>query len=147
MVKRKDVSEKDYGSGSDHDLRDDASASADELSDGDDHAGNINITQQPHPHADDIDIDNEEQPSNKPKKKKVRKLKLSATQDFNAKLQKRGIVYLSRVPPRMGPAKVKHSSPTLAPSHAYISSKKTRPGAKSDERPVGLVENDTPKDG
>ena len=109
MVKRKDVSEKDYGSGSDHDLRDDASASADELSDGDDHAGNINITQQPHPHADnDIDIDNEEQPSaNKPKKKKVRKLKLSATQDFNAKLQKRGIVYLSRVPPRMGPAKVK----------------------------------------
>ncbi|KAL7473426.1 hypothetical protein ACHAXS_014033 [Conticribra weissflogii] len=41
------------------------------------------------------------------KKKKVRKLKLSATQDFNAKLQKRGIVYLSRVPPRMGPAKVK----------------------------------------
>jgi len=43
-----------------------------------------------------------------PKKtKKVRKLKLSATADFNAKLQKRGIVYLSRVPPRMGPAKVK----------------------------------------
>ena len=43
----------------------------------------------------------------KSKKKKVRKLKLSATEDFNAKLQKRGIVYLSRVPPRMGPAKVK----------------------------------------
>ena len=42
-----------------------------------------------------------------PKKKKVRKLKLSATEDFNAKLQKRGIVYLARVPPRMGPAKVK----------------------------------------
>mmetsp|Transcript_24053 Transcript_24053/g.51205 ORF Transcript_24053/g.51205 Transcript_24053/m.51205 type:complete len:272 (+) Transcript_24053:394-1209(+) len=43
----------------------------------------------------------------KKKKKKVRKLKLSTTQDFNAKLQKRGIVYLSRVPPRMGPTKVK----------------------------------------
>ncbi|KAL7525333.1 hypothetical protein ACHAWF_001312, partial [Thalassiosira exigua] len=41
------------------------------------------------------------------KKKKVRRLKLSATHDFNAKLQKRGIVYLARVPPRMGPAKVK----------------------------------------
>ena len=41
------------------------------------------------------------------KKKKVRKLKLSTTEDFNAKLQKRGILYLSRVPPRMGPAKVK----------------------------------------
>lgn len=41
------------------------------------------------------------------KKKKIRKLKLSATEDFNAKLQKRGIVYLARVPPRMGPVKVK----------------------------------------
>jgi ESF2/ABP1 family protein len=41
------------------------------------------------------------------KKKKIRKLKLTATEDFNAKLQKRGIVYLARVPPRMGPSKVK----------------------------------------
>jgi len=40
-------------------------------------------------------------------KKKVRKLKLTATEDFNAKLKKRGILYLSRIPPRMGPAKVK----------------------------------------
>ena len=44
---------------------------------------------------------------NKSKKKKVRKLKLTATEDFNAKLKKRGILYLSRIPPRMGPAKVK----------------------------------------
>lgn len=43
----------------------------------------------------------------KPKKKKVRKLKLDATEDFNEKLSKRGIVYLSRVPPRMTPSKVK----------------------------------------
>eukprot|EP00571_Detonula_confervacea_P010863 CAMPEP_0172302112 /NCGR_PEP_ID=MMETSP1058-20130122/3866_1 /TAXON_ID=83371 /ORGANISM="Detonula confervacea, Strain CCMP 353" /LENGTH=290 /DNA_ID=CAMNT_0013012471 /DNA_START=72 /DNA_END=944 /DNA_ORIENTATION=+ len=50
----------------------------------------------------------DEIPDAKSKKpKKVRKLKLSATHDFNAKLQKRGILYLSRVPPRMGPAKVK----------------------------------------
>ena len=41
------------------------------------------------------------------KSKRARKLKLSATRDFNAQLQKRGIVYLSRVPPRMGPSKVK----------------------------------------
>ena len=41
------------------------------------------------------------------KSKKARRLKLSATQDFNAQLQKRGIVYLSRVPPRMGPSTVK----------------------------------------
>ncbi|EED92395.1 predicted protein, partial [Thalassiosira pseudonana CCMP1335] len=41
------------------------------------------------------------------KKKKIRKLKLTTTQDFNAQLEKRGILYLSRVPPRMGPAKVK----------------------------------------
>lgn len=49
---------------------------------------------------DDIDKPTE-------KKKKVRKLKVSATEDFNAKLQKRGIVYISRVPPRMTPSKVK----------------------------------------
>ena len=49
----------------------------------------------------------DEAPRNSTKPKKIRKLKLSATHDFNAKLEKRGIVYLSRVPPRMGPAKVK----------------------------------------
>ncbi|KAL3767475.1 hypothetical protein ACHAW5_006204 [Stephanodiscus triporus] len=37
----------------------------------------------------------------------VRRLKVSATHDFNARLERRGIVYLSRVPPRMGPAKVR----------------------------------------
>jgi len=51
------------------------------------------------------DIDNNE-PKEK-KKKKVCKLKVSATEGFNAKLQKRGIVYISRVPPRMTPSKVK----------------------------------------
>lgn len=42
---------------------------------------------------------------NKPTK--VIRLKLSATENFNATLKKRGIVYLSRIPPRMGPARVK----------------------------------------
>lgn len=41
------------------------------------------------------------------KSKKAKRLKLSATENFNAALKRRGIVYLSRVPPRMGPAKVK----------------------------------------
>ncbi|KAL7518004.1 hypothetical protein ACHAWX_002870 [Stephanocyclus meneghinianus] len=45
--------------------------------------------------------------TDEPKKKKIRKLKLDATQDFNQKLQRRGIVYLSRIPPRMGPSKIK----------------------------------------
>lgn len=54
------------------------------------------------------DADNEDDVANaKKRSKKFRKLKLSATEDFNAKLRKRGVVYLSRVPPRMGPAKVK----------------------------------------
>jgi len=63
--------------------------------------------------ADDVKSVEEEDEINdiedKPieKKKKVRKLKVSATEDFNAKLQKRGIVYISRVPPRMTPSKVK----------------------------------------
>ena len=61
-------------------------------------------------HQQDLD-DATEEPSvedDGPKrKKKVRKLKLDATEDFNEKLSKRGIVYLSRVPPRMTPSKVK----------------------------------------
>lgn len=55
--------------------------------------------------TEDVNEEDEDTPKKKPKK--IRKLKLSATQDFNAKLQKRGILYLARVPPRMGPAKVK----------------------------------------
>jgi ESF2/ABP1 family protein len=42
-----------------------------------------------------------------PRKKKPHKLSLVATEDFNAKLKKRGVIYLARVPPRMGPTKVK----------------------------------------
>lgn len=41
------------------------------------------------------------------KKKKIHKLSLEETEDFNAKLRKRGVVYISRIPPRMGPSKVK----------------------------------------
>lgn len=41
------------------------------------------------------------------KKKKVHKLSLTATEDFNAKLEKRGVMYIARVPPRMNPTKIK----------------------------------------
>jgi ESF2/ABP1 family protein len=61
--------------------------------------------------GDDDDEDEKSPVSDNRKRKKgpstVRRLKVSATQDFNARLERRGIVYLSRVPPRMGPAKVK----------------------------------------
>ena len=45
--------------------------------------------------------------SSNAKKKKVRKLSLKKTEDFNAKLRKRGVLYIARIPPRMGPAKIK----------------------------------------
>jgi ESF2/ABP1 family protein len=81
----------------------------DSIDDGDDDASlandvndGKNVEDDPSGINDDID----DKPREK-KKKKVRKLKVSATEDFNAKLQKRGIVYISRVPPRMTPSKVK----------------------------------------
>ena len=40
-------------------------------------------------------------------KKKPYKLSLNRTEDFNAKLKKRGVLYLARVPPRMDPTKVR----------------------------------------
>ena len=40
-------------------------------------------------------------------RKKVHKLSLRKTEDFNATLKKRGIIYLARIPPRMTPTKVK----------------------------------------
>ena len=56
---------------------------------------------------DDVDDDRKSTTTKRKKAAKVRRLKVSATEDFNARLERRGIVYLSRVPPRMGPAKVK----------------------------------------
>mmetsp|Transcript_2690 Transcript_2690/g.4184 ORF Transcript_2690/g.4184 Transcript_2690/m.4184 type:complete len:286 (+) Transcript_2690:229-1086(+) len=49
----------------------------------------------------------EEEESGKKKKKKVHKLSLEKTEDFNAKLQKRGVLYIARIPPRMNPTKIK----------------------------------------
>mmetsp|Transcript_21630 Transcript_21630/g.30308 ORF Transcript_21630/g.30308 Transcript_21630/m.30308 type:complete len:276 (+) Transcript_21630:39-866(+) len=47
---------------------------------------------------------------------KKRRLSLTQTEDFNAKLKKRGIIYLSRIPPRMGPPKLK----SLLSQHGII---------------------------
>jgi ESF2/ABP1 family protein len=52
----------------------------------------------------DQDNDNTEQPK---KKRKVHKLSLTATQNFNEQLKKRGVIYIARVPPRMTPTKLK----------------------------------------
>ena len=49
----------------------------------------------------------DESQKKKKKKKKIHKLSLEETEDFNAKLRKRGVIYISRIPPRMGPAKAK----------------------------------------
>ena len=49
---------------------------------------------------EDLEIGNKRQ-------KKVHKLSLKETENFNEKLRRRGVVYLSRIPPRMGPSKVK----------------------------------------
>mmetsp|Transcript_18816 Transcript_18816/g.29146 ORF Transcript_18816/g.29146 Transcript_18816/m.29146 type:complete len:272 (+) Transcript_18816:65-880(+) len=53
------------------------------------------------------DSHHEEAPVKKKRKKKPHKINLDDLQDFNKVLKKRGIVYIARIPPRMGPAKVK----------------------------------------
>jgi ESF2/ABP1 family protein len=52
---------------------------------------------------EDFNVDD---PANKTKRK-IHKLSLTKTKDFNETLRKRGVIYMSRVPPRMNPAKVK----------------------------------------
>mmetsp|Transcript_5802 Transcript_5802/g.12726 ORF Transcript_5802/g.12726 Transcript_5802/m.12726 type:complete len:290 (-) Transcript_5802:139-1008(-) len=41
------------------------------------------------------------------KKRKVHKLSMTQTEDFNAKLKKRGVIYIARIPPKMSPTKIK----------------------------------------
>mmetsp|Transcript_14805 Transcript_14805/g.20912 ORF Transcript_14805/g.20912 Transcript_14805/m.20912 type:complete len:326 (+) Transcript_14805:89-1066(+) len=59
--------------------------------------------------SDDYDDDDEKdgEKEEKKKKKKVHKLSLEKTEDFNAKLRKRGVLYIARIPPRMNPTKIK----------------------------------------
>lgn len=60
-------------------------------------------------HDEKYTADDEDSQELKPtkKKKKVHRLSLTKTVDFNAKLRKRGVLYVARVPPRMTPTKVK----------------------------------------
>ena len=39
--------------------------------------------------------------------RKIHRLSLKKTEDFNAKLKKRGVLYIARIPPRMTPTKLK----------------------------------------
>lgn len=64
------------------------------------------------PSTDDDDTSSQHEHSHDqikqpPPKKVIRKLNLSTTTNYNAILAKRGILYLSRIPPRMTPSKLK----------------------------------------
>jgi ESF2/ABP1 family protein len=52
------------------------------------------------------ELDAEELDATEPRRK-VHKLSLKKTEDFNAKLKKRGVIYIARIPPRMTPTKLK----------------------------------------
>ena len=59
-------------------------------------------------HEEEDEEENAAAAAKKPnKKKKVHKISLKKTEDFNAKLRRRGVLYIARIPPRMGPAKIK----------------------------------------
>ena len=49
----------------------------------------------------------QEPPTEKKRRKKVHTLSLTRTEDFNEMLNKRGVIYVARVPPKMNPTKVK----------------------------------------
>jgi ESF2/ABP1 family protein len=86
--------------------QDDSDRGDDEYSQ--DHHADSNVRQESQSSiVNDGEVEDTIEPEDKKRKKVIRRLKPSATSDFNAKLERRGIVYLSRVPPRMGPAKVK----------------------------------------
>mmetsp|Transcript_57152 Transcript_57152/g.66810 ORF Transcript_57152/g.66810 Transcript_57152/m.66810 type:complete len:308 (-) Transcript_57152:50-973(-) len=85
----------------------------DEEEDNDDIEGDNNSHEnnQDDEKDDDKDTDRDNSYSRKPskskRKKKVHKLKMSEVENFNAKLAKRGVIYIARIPPQMNPAKVK----------------------------------------
>ena len=86
--------------------QDDSARGDDEYSQ--DHHADSNVRQESQSSiVNDGEVEDTIEPEEKKRKKVIRRLKPSATSDFNKRLERRGIVYLSRVPPRMGPAKVK----------------------------------------
>lgn len=56
----------------------------------------------------DNDNDNDEFGDDEPLNTMPKLLQLDSIESFNAKVDRTGIIYLSRIPPGMGPSKVKH---------------------------------------
>lgn len=108
--KRLDVDDESDDHESDDQDDDEISNDLENESDGDDveHDHNAEEENVDGRHNDDNSDDDNNDTNAKPKKRKVHQLSLSQTRDYNETLRKRGVVYMSRVPPRMNPAKVKH---------------------------------------
>ena len=70
------------------------------------HDENVEEEESDMEELNDVDTHNDGT-TGKKKKKKEKVLSLEDVEDFNAKLKKRGVIYLSRIPPRMGPTKIK----------------------------------------
>jgi hypothetical protein len=67
------------------------------------------------------DTDVVEDQSSRMKKKKAYKLSLTETDNFNERLNKRGVVYVARIPPKMTPTKMKSLLSEFGPvSRVYL---------------------------
>ena len=91
---------------------DEGSSVQEEIQTSADHEG-TNINNNPEEKRDDASDssksnDGDGNQRSIPKKpRKIHKLSMTQTENFNAKLKKRGVVYLARIPPKMSPSKVK----------------------------------------
>ena len=70
---------------------------------------------------------------------KVHKLSLTQTEDFNAKLKRRGVIYVARIPPRMTPTKMKRllQEELITTPHGGGNNSKQQP--KPQEKPVEIT--------
>lgn len=75
--------------------------STSKLSDGNDEDANVQIGDGDADDQDDDDV-------NEPMNTKPKPLDIEALKSYNSKVDRTGIIYLSRIPPGMGPSKVKH---------------------------------------
>lgn len=73
----------------------------------DDDLRNLEKDSQDH-RNDDLDHEGVDRTDEKPTSRRVaHTLSLTKTEDYNAKLRRRGVIYIARVPPRMTPTKLK----------------------------------------
>jgi ESF2/ABP1 family protein len=105
MAKRKrvaaDVAEVEPG------VAQEAPEAAGEAHSGESEAGAQDDVAESAAEGSDIEAEEEEAADAAPKKKPLKPLSKRRVEAYNEALRKRGIVYLSRVPPFMKPAKVK----------------------------------------